>query len=141
MKHLNKWIPAKFKRKNVNAIANFIFFPDDLFDNYRDGYSPISNYIAPQFPEGINQFRQQFMQSVKIPDSRKGVLKFIVRFDVDKFGVINNIGVESSEKNTENFQKNIINSIEKLQTKWIPAKYKGLSIDGKFRMPVTIYFD
>ena len=37
--HLNKWISAEVDGNKVKAFANFIFFPDDLFENYKENYS------------------------------------------------------------------------------------------------------
>ena len=138
---MNKWIPAEIEGVKVNAFTQFIFFPDDLFQNYSEDYFPRKYYEEPQFPGGINAFRESFMKTVKVPNSKNDIMRFFVKFDVDKFGVINNINIETSENNTEKFQKKIKKAIEKIETKWIPAKYKGLDINSRFRMPVTIQFN
>lgn len=92
----------------------------------------------PEFPGGINEFRNQFtkvFRSDKIKE--KGVVKTLILFVIEKDGSI--IEVKALGGN-QTFNDESIRAIKKIKGTWIPAEINGKKVRYRFRLPLTMHF-
>ncbi|OJX31186.1 MAG: hypothetical protein BGO86_04655 [Chryseobacterium sp. 36-9] len=140
LKYLKDWKAAEHKTGKLNAIYEFDFFPIDLFDDYNENYIGIHiDKNIPQFPGGLNEFRNQFQKAYKYPNSDfKGLIKCDVYFMIDKEGLMTSLIVKSSPYNSD-IEKSVTNALQKLKkSKWIlPNNYSSLKELYRVRFPVS----
>ena len=92
----------------------------------------------PEFPGGINEFRNQFtkvFRSDKIKE--KGVVKTLILFVIEKDGSI--IEVKALGGN-QTFNDESIRAIKKIKGTWIPAEMNGEKVRYGFKLPLTMKF-
>ncbi|WP_312767370.1 hypothetical protein [Epilithonimonas sp.] len=67
-KYQNGWKPASLNGIAQNAVARFIIFPDDFFNNYREGYYPL--FSAPVYnnygKDNIDRFRKELIAKLDL---------------------------------------------------------------------------
>lgn len=140
LKYLKNWKAAEHKTGKLNAMYEFDFFPIDLFEDYDENYIGIHiDKNIPQFPGGLNEFRNQFQKAFKYPNSDfKGLIKCDVYFMIDKEGLMTNLIVKSSPYSSD-IEKSVTNALQKLKkSKWIlPNNYSSLKELYRVRFPVS----
>ena len=126
--YLTNWKPSIYQNQKTAAIYEFDFIPNDLFENYEEGYIGVAlqkNQV--HFPGGIDQFRNIFTKELKIPSSDfNGLIKSDISFNVNSEGEIFDVKVISNPYNSQ-FEKNIISALKKIKTKWVVPKNYDLS--------------
>ncbi|HFK5587001.1 TPA: energy transducer TonB [Elizabethkingia anophelis] len=137
-KYLNNWRPATVDGKSVAAIVYISIFPDILFDNYKEAYK-LEDYISdPEFAEGIDAFRQKFVNIASIDRFRiRNIKKIIINFSVSKNGEVEDIKLDKSSGNKK-FDDMLINSVRKIEGKWIPGMIHGVPVRSHFRFPIIL---
>lgn len=139
---LKNWTPIQKNGKNITARSLFAFFPDDLFENYKDGYDPKKlNADADFQPNGLSSFRDEVARRVDLRDfNGRGVITVIIKFVVDVDGSVTDIVVEKSSGLKE-FDDRFIYALKHVKKKWEPAKVNGTPIRQRYKIPFSIDFD
>ncbi|MBS1573461.1 MAG: energy transducer TonB [Bacteroidetes bacterium] len=137
--YLENWKPATIEQKNINAIQKIKFNPNDLFSNYNEDYSdPDDNLTIPEYPGGINKFRQDVINNINfhhLNPSDDFDMKAIVEFIINTEGNIENIDVISNNNNFKNMTKV---AVRKTNQKWTPAIKNGMIIRYRMRLPISM---
>lgn len=93
----------------------------------------------PEFPGGINEFRNQFtkvFRSDKIKE--KGVVKTLILFVIEKDGSIIEVKALGG---SQTFNDESIRAIKKIKGTWIPAEMNGEKVRYRFKLPLTMKFE
>jgi hypothetical protein len=133
--YLNHWTPATVDGKKVNTITEIEFYPDDLFTNYSESYSsPDDNLIKPEFPGGMDKFRQKVMQYVEVKHLEMSE-KIIMIFTIDKEG--NLVEPSIAGYQDSGLGKSALVGLKQIKTKWKPATKNGVPMSYRFRIPIS----
>lgn len=138
LRYMDKWKPAIIEGEKKSAVASFFIVPNDLFENYKEGYIPQSDAASfENMPGGISKFREEVVRRIDIDgfDWKNG-FKLVVNFTVNTEGNIQDIKLEQSSGLKE-FDKRIINGIKSIKKKWSPAKVGGVPVNYRFRLPIN----
>ena len=75
------------------AVAEFPIYLDDLFENFPDGFAPSKYITQPEFPGGLQKFRNKFTGAIRIPnlDNTNGEFTLRIAFEVNKNGQMENV--------------------------------------------------
>ncbi|WP_234109697.1 hypothetical protein [Chryseobacterium sp. R2A-55] len=140
LKYLAKWKPAEYNREKLNAIYEFDIVPADLFDEFVDGYVGVGiDRNIPQFPGGLEEFRNKFMKFIEIPESQ-GRMSCEVFFKINKEGQIVDLITKSSPYNAK-LEQNIKNAIAKIKDRWIlPKDYDSRTELFRYQLPLNFEF-
>lgn len=136
-KYQTGWNPAIVNGEKRAAIANFLIYPDDLFENFKEGYNGSDTFVLPNYEGGINEFRKKVSNSINL--SRfdwKGKFRIVTRFVVERDGTLSNITLEESSGLKE-FDEMIIKTISKIRNKWTPAKLHDKPVRSHMKFPLT----
>ncbi len=137
---LNNWIPAKKRSENIIAQSSFIFFPEDLFDNYKENYNPKKLYADSFFIGGVNAFRIEVAKKVDISGyNASGKVMVVISFVVDIDGSVIDVKVEESSGLKE-FDDEFVFAVKSVNRKWTPAKINGKPVKQRFKIPFTVNF-
>jgi len=91
----------------------------------------------PEFPGGINIFRQKFSSGIKSSKIiGKGFVSAEAQFIIDRDGEITDIRVKGENYTLNEEIKNSLLSLSK--TKWSPAEINGNRVRYRFRLPVKM---
>lgn len=138
------WNPAIYQDKKMPAVAEFPIYLDDLFDNYPLGYTASKYIKQPEFPGGLQKFRNKFTGAIRIPklDHTDGEFTLRVAFDVDEQGQMQDVRL-LSKTGLQRFDDSIITGIEymKKRHQWKPATFHGHLITRSLRIPIHFSFD
>jgi TonB family protein len=139
---LKNWTPVEKNGNNITAKGLFAFFPDDLFENYKDGYAPEKlNADAGFKPNGLSSFRDEVAKRVDLGGfNGRGKITVIINFVVDIDGSVTDVAVEKSS-GVKEFDDRFIDAIKKVKKKWVPAKLYGNPIRQRYKIPFSINFD
>ena len=139
---LKNWTPAQKDGNNITARSLFAFFPDDLFDNYKDDYDPKKLNADADFPpNGLSSFRDEVAKKVDLGGfNGRGKITVIINFVVDIDGSVTDVAVEKSS-GVKEFDDRFIDAIKKVKKKWVPAKLYGNPIRQRYKIPFSINFD
>ncbi|GGG46577.1 hypothetical protein BXY58_0538 [Epilithonimonas arachidiradicis] len=129
------WNPAIVDGLKENAIARFIIYPDDLFENFRNGYTPV--FTAPVFnlseKDHLGEFQKDLLSKL---DLRRfdwnDIFTVETEFIINKEGKMENI-ILTKPSGLHEFDKMIINSYKSIRKKWKPATINGIPIDYRFK--------
>ncbi len=141
IKYMDKWIPAKIDGKETPAIRRFTIYPDDLFENYKEGYTFFNTgYEKTDFD--VAEFRKKVVKYIDLDSFRfkgEGRLTVITKFIINTEGKIDQLKIEKSS-GSQRFDEMILEAIKRTQKnkKWKPAKTHGILIDSYFNFPITI---
>lgn len=134
--YLENWNPAVLNGAKINTIVELDFYPDDLFFGYKESYSgPDDNLIVPEFPGGIDKFRNKVITFVEAKGIKYSEIIHL-GFEIDKDGNLINPSILGYEKSE--FAQEAVKSLSRINTKWKPATKNGIPISFKFRMPLSI---
>lgn len=93
---------------------------------------------AAEFPGGLNAFRNEFAKNF---DSKKlegkGQINTQITFIVDEKGILSEIKAKGTNIT---FNKESVDAIKKIKSKWIPAMYNGHPVKSKYNFPLTMNF-
>lgn len=141
--YLKGWNAATVDGFPKAAVANFLIFPDDLFGNYQENYTP--NFKMPIYGNYKGNGQEEF---------RKGIVNRIDlrRFDWnDKFDVIfefiitkdnklENIVMIKSSSMVE-FDKQVVFGIKSTAKRWKAATVNGIPVDCKYLLRLNAITD
>lgn len=140
-KYMDGWKPAVINGQKVIASTSFMVYPNDMFDNYKEGY--VLDIKKAEFKGGIDAFRRKVYSNINVrPFIGTGKVRVAVTFTVEKDGSVQNVEMEESSYNEE-FDKMVINSILWASRKgWKPAMINGnVPTKFRFRLPLTFNFE
>lgn len=142
LSELKNWTPAQKDGKNISARSLFAFFPDDLFENYKEGYDPKKlNADASFLNGGVGSFRDEVAKKVDLSGfNGRGKITVIIKFVVDVDGSVTDVVVEKSSGLRE-FDERFIYAIKHVKKKWEPAKINATPVRQRYRIPFTVDFD
>ncbi len=140
---MNGWTPAIYKEKNHAAVAKFFIYTDDLFSNFISGYSTSKIMVQPEFPEGLQKFRNKFTGAIRIPklDHTDGEFTLRIAFDVDEQGNMQDVRL-LDKTGYERFDESIVKGIQYLNPKykWKPGTLHGIPVTTMIKVPIRFTF-
>ena len=125
------------------AVASFLIFPDDLFQNYKKGYTP--SFKLPIYGNykgnGWEEFRKGIVNRIDLRrfdwNDRFDV---IFEFIITKDSKLENIVMIKSSSMVE-FDKQIIFGIKSTAKRWKAATVNGIPVDYKYRLKLNAVTD
>ena len=60
LKGLKNWTPAEVNDRFFGAVADFVVYPNDIIENYKEGYRASANITPPSFPAGTIKYDEFF---------------------------------------------------------------------------------
>ncbi len=136
LKNLKNWKPAEVKGKNLAALAEFILYPKDIMDNYRQNYNANSFMISAKYPGGYEKFREDFQNefmSLFTDYHINGTVN--LEFYIDKNGSITNPRIYP-EIYDRKFNVDFLRTLSRLKKVWKPALYSNIPIKQKIVFPI-----
>ena len=135
------WNPAIYQDKKMPAVAEFPIYLDDLFENFPHGYAPSKYITQPEFPGGLQKFRNKFTGAIRIPklDHTNGEFTLRIAFDVSAQGEMENVRL-LDKTGYDRFDASIIKGIQYLKYKWKPGSFHGVPIKTSLRIPIHFTF-
>lgn len=131
------WKSAIINGQRTASIAEFLIYPDDLFEKYQSGYDSSSVYTLPMYSGGINKFREQVSKSIDLSKFNwNGKFRVVTRFIVETDGSISDITLEESSGLRE-FDEMVIKSIKKIKGQWTPGKIHSRPVRSHMKFPLT----
>lgn len=118
-------------------------FPDDLFENYREGYTPQFTYpIYGKYDgNGAKEFRKGITNRI---DTRRfdwnDRFNVIVEFIITKESTIENIVMIKSSSHDE-LDKQIVFGIKSTKKQWKAAIINGKPVDYRYRLQLNASTD
>ena len=142
-KHQTNWNAAKVYDIPKAAVASFLVFPDDLFEDYKDGYLP--QFSFPIYGKckgnGAKEFRNGITNRI---DTRRfdwnDRFNVIVDFIITKDSKIENIVMIKSSSNEE-LDKQIVFGIKSTKKQWKAATVNGQPVDYRYRLQLNAVTD
>lgn len=141
---LKNWQPAEVKGKKVTSYFDFPFIPKDYFHNFQENYDITQTAHRALYPGGIDEFRKEVIRNIGgyiDYDSYKPRGKFVLLFNIDENGKMDNIDIEPKVQNSERLFEDIKFGLKRIKGKWEPAKINGIPILSKYRFPLNFYVD
>lgn len=137
LSHLENYIPAEENGIKTPALTSIIFYPNELFSLYN--YAANRDLIKEaDFPGGIQNYRKKFISCFDTNGyNYSQSFRFIINFDVDTQGEIQNIYIDT-EFGNDQFVKMIIDCVVPRKLKFKPGTYNGTPITRSFRLPIVI---
>lgn len=142
-KHQTDWNAAQVDGVPKAAVASFLVFPDDLFENYREGYTPQFTYpIYGKYDgNGAKEFRKGITNRI---DTRRfdwnDRFNVIVEFIITKESTIENIVMIKSSSHDE-LDKQIVFGIKSTKKQWKAAIINGKPVDYRYRLQLNASTD
>ena len=137
------WNPAIYKGKKMAAVTQYHIYLDDLFDNYSPEYAASKYFTQPEFPGGLQRFRNKFTGAIRIPklDHTDGEFTLEIAFDVDEQGQMQDVRLLQNT-GYKHFDDSIITGIEYMKKKyqWKPATFHGHPITKSITVPIHFTF-
>ena len=138
-----KWNAATVDGFPKAAVATFLIFPDDLFENYKDGYIP--NFTSPIYGNykgnGAEEFRKGIVNRI---DTRRfdwnDKFSVIVDFIITKESKIENFVVIKSSSMAE-LDNQIVFGIKTTKKLWKAATVNGKPVDYRYRLTLNAVTD
>ncbi len=137
-KYQKNWNPVTKNGIKETSVANFIIYPDDLFNNYQDGYVP--NYTPPKYVDKKTGAERSYAKDFVIKFNKKRFRWndiFVIQgeFTVTKDGKVKDIFLPRPSGLYE-FDKEIQNTINILAKNMRPATINGTPVDDRFSFTV-----
>ncbi|MBB5332099.1 TonB family protein [Chryseobacterium koreense] len=137
-KYQNNWNPAVVDRIKKSAVARFIIYPADLFENYTEGYVP--NYTPPIYYDKKTGERRNFSKDFVMKFDKKrfnwyDLFLIMAEFTVTTEGKVKDIVITKSS-GVEQFDKEIKNTINILSKTWKPATINGNPIEDRYSFAI-----
>ncbi|KIA89297.1 hypothetical protein [Kaistella jeonii] len=125
------------------AVATFLIFPADLFENYQDGYLPKFSYptYGNYKNNGVEEFRKGIVNRIDVRGfDWNDRFNIIAEFIITKEGKIENIVMIKSSSMIE-FDKRIVYGIQSTKKMWKPATVNGKPVDYRYRLTLNAVTD
>ncbi|WP_072997461.1 energy transducer TonB [Epilithonimonas mollis] len=141
LKYMDNWMPAKIDGIETPAVAVINIYPDDLFDNYKEGYNFFNkDYESSDFD--IDEFRKKIANQISLDNFNfkgSGKLTIVTSFIVNTEGRLEKLRIEKSS-GSQRFDEMVMDAIKRTQKNktWKPAKTHGMLINTNFSFPLTI---
>lgn len=141
VKYMTNWMPAKIDGKETPAVALVNIYPDDLFENYQEGYTFFNkDYEMSNFD--IVEFRNKIVSKINLDGfsfKGSGKLTIVTRFIINTEGKLDNLTIEKSS-GSQRFDEMVMDAIKKTQKNklWKPSKTHGMLMNTYFSFPLTI---
>ena len=141
LKYLDNWMPAKIDGKETPAVALINIYPDDLFENYQEGYTFFNkDYEMSNFD--IVEFRNKIVNKIDLNSfsfKGSGKMTIVTTFIINREGKLDNLTIEKSS-GSQRFDEMVMDAIKKTQKNklWKPSKTHGMLINTNFSFPLTI---
>ncbi len=141
-KHQDGWNPAVVDGVKQDAIAEFIIYPDDFFNNFRDGYRP--DFTNPVYYEGdddLKQFGKELNNKIDLRGfDWKDVFTVETEFIITKEGKMEDLHLVKNS-GMDVFDRRIIYGFKNMRKKWKPATINGTSINFKYKYTLKMITD
>ncbi|WP_379967934.1 energy transducer TonB [Epilithonimonas sp. UC225_85] len=144
IKYMDKWMPAKIDEKEVPAIKRIPVYPDDLFENYKEGYNFVDTYYE-KTDFNIAELRKEVVKKINLNGfgfKGKGKLTVITKFTINYLGKLDDLKIENSS-GSQRLDEMIMDAIKQTQINkhWKPAKTHEMPINSYFSFPITVSVD
>ena len=137
LKSNDKWLSAKIKDKNFDAIVRLFFVPNHLLDDYKVNYTPFKYYIPVTYKGGVKVMNKDIKDNFMAIFSDYHVNgRLYLEFVVDENGEIINPIVTPMTDNVI-FNKDIVRSINRTKGKWNPAVLDGVPVKSRMTVPLN----
>lgn len=142
-KYQNGWNPASVNSMKQSAVARFIIFPDDFFNNYREGYYPL--FTVPVYnnygKDNIDRFRKELIAKLDLRRfSWNDIFTVETEFTITKEGKLEDV-ILTKKTGLDEFDRMIILSFKDMKKKWAPATINEQPIDFRFRLTLKAITD
>ena len=142
-KYQSKWNPATVDGIKQPAVATFMIFPDDLFQNDKITYSPTMTY--PRYggfeKNHLDYFRKQLLVNVDVRRFGWNDLFTVeAEFIITKEGKMKDI-ILTKKTGLEEFDRMIFYAFKDMRKTWKPATINGQPIDFRFKYQLTAITD
>ena len=132
-----KWFPAIVKDQKFSSIVELPIYPNDLFENYRNGYTPFQFYVPPSFKIGEEKGRRKFHNTFQsLFEDYEIVGRFYLEFYVGTDGEISDPSLKPEVTN-QIFPKEVYRTLKRLDKQWIPATFQGVPVKSKIVVPLS----
>ena len=123
------------------AVTEFTNYLGYLFENYPEGYAASKCITQPEFPAGLQKFRNKFTGAIRIPDldNTNGEFTLRIAFEVNENGHMENVRL-LDKTGYERFDTSIIKGIQYLKYKSKPESFHGVPIKTNLRIPIHFTF-
>lgn len=138
VRYMDKWNPAIIDGVAKPAVAGFFINPNDLFENYQEGYTPKEEpALFENRSDGISRFRNEVVKKINLTGFQwKNSFKLVTMFVVKADGTIDEVKLEQSS-GIQEFDERIIRGIKAIKKKWKPATVGGIPVNYRFRLPLN----
>lgn len=139
LKFMDKWIPARIDNQHRATIARLPIYMDDLFENYKEGYTLFDQIKKSSFENEVEQFRKDVVKRVDMSDfvmKGKGKITVLTSFAINENGEMDDLQIVKSSGLKE-FDEMILGAIKRTikKKKWEPAKIHDFPIKSRFSLP------
>lgn len=137
LKEINGFNAPEVKGYKISAITNFILFPNDLFENYKENYNPNNHLQEPVYSKGKQKFETDFHDNfMSLFDDYHVNGDLILDFTINEEGNIVNPNISPKIDNTL-FAREFVRTLSRLDKKWKPALYRGIPVKFQFSIPMS----
>jgi len=136
LKNLKHWKPAEVKGGKFGALAEFILYPNDVMENYKEGYNANNYVFSAQYPKGYERFRKDFhdeFMSLFTDYHINGNVN--LEFYINQKGEITNPRIYP-EIYDPKFNIDFLRTLSRLKKVWKPALYSNIPIKDKIVYPI-----
>lgn len=138
-KHQTDWIPATIDGVKQNAIANFVIYPDDIFNRYAAGYLPA--LTLPVYNNKKEKNMEYFWKELRNNFDLKrfnwnNTFSVDVDFTITKEGKLEDIFL-SKPTGLAEFDKMIDYGFKRMKKKWDPATINAMPVDYRIRYTIN----
>lgn len=136
LKEIDGFKAAEVKGYKVSSITNFILFPNDLFENYKETYNPNNYLVEPVYAKGKEKFKTDFHDNfMSLFDDYHVNGDLILDFTINEDGKIVNPNISPKIDNTL-FAREFVRTLARLDKKWKPALYRDIPVKYQFSIPM-----
>ncbi len=142
-KYQKKWLPANEDGKATPALASFIIYPQDIFNNYYEGYLPKVTYpfYGKNPKESSENFKKDLLNKIDLSRFIWNDIFFMeIEFIINKEGKMEDV-VLLNTSGLESFDKRILWAFKDLKTKWSPATINSVPFNYRYRFSLRIITD
>lgn len=138
-----KWNPATVDGIKQPAVATFMIFPDDFFQNNKVDFSPSITY--PRYrdfgSDHLEYFRKQLIANIDVRRFRwNDIFTVEAEFIITREGKMKDI-ILTKKTGLEEFDRMIFYAFKDMKKTWKPATINGIPIDFRFKYQLTAITD
>ena len=142
-KYQKGWNPALVNQIKQSAVARFMIFPDDLFNNYKEGYYPI--FTSPVYnnygKDHIDRFRKELVARFDLRRfSWNDIFTVETEFTITKEGKLED-AILTKKTGVDEFDKMILLTFKGMKKKWTSASINGQPTDFRYRLTLKASTD